>query len=229
MVLTVAAMVAGAGIYKWTVSPDANPCKNIEKQLVEARTVDAVGFFTEQYRKEGCEPPTPIPTLTPMPPPTSTYTPMPPTPVLSVSEYYDRGLFYERNKQLSRAVTEFSTVIRLEPNHPNAYLKRGKAYLKLNEGSGNYDIYQHVLQDYNMHIQLNPADAKAHASRAELYNTMGKKRPTIEDLEKVLELDSDWIPKWGYVKLIVWYDSIGESDKADAVESKACLNLEIYC
>ena len=70
--LTVGAMAAGAGIYKWTMV-DANPpvatpapalsrCESLTQQVAQAETEMGAAFLIQEWEQKGCAPPKPTPT-----------------------------------------------------------------------------------------------------------------------------------------------------------------------
>jgi len=75
MVLTVGAMAAGAGIYKWTMvdatlpvatpSPTLSHCESLTQQLAQVETERGAAFLIREWARKGCAPPTPTPTPTP--------------------------------------------------------------------------------------------------------------------------------------------------------------------
>lgn len=72
VVLTVGAMAAGAGIYKWrmvdanlpvtTPSPTLSHCESLTQQLAQAETERGAAFLIREWEQKGCAPPTSTPT-----------------------------------------------------------------------------------------------------------------------------------------------------------------------
>ena len=85
VVLTVGAMAAGAGIYKWTMvdanlpmatpSPTLSHCESLTQQLAQAETERGAAFLILEWERKGCAPPTPTPTPTPQAVQSTTETP----------------------------------------------------------------------------------------------------------------------------------------------------------
>ena len=100
--LTVGAMAAGAGIYKWTMvdatlpvatpSPALSRCESLTQQLAQAETERGAAFLIREWEQKGCAPPTPTPTPTPIPLQTSRMS-LGPKPLLTIIPLAVRNKF----------------------------------------------------------------------------------------------------------------------------------------
>jgi tetratricopeptide (TPR) repeat protein len=96
--------------------------------------------------------------------------------------YVNRGHAYQRAGDLRRAVEDFSTAIRLNPQYVNALYARGTAYRMGGDLDGAIDDFTRVLA-------LGPGLKEAYAGRAGAYDARGQADLAIEDYGKAIEID----------------------------------------
>lgn len=93
--------------------------------------------------------------------------------------YYDEGLRKLNTGEYSKAITEFTQAIRINPNE-YTYSQRGAAYLKL----GNY---QAAIIDYTQAIELNPNSDFYYNERGSAYYKEGNFWEAIKDYTQAIE------------------------------------------
>jgi PDZ domain/Tetratricopeptide repeat len=76
--------------------------------------------------------------------------------------YYVRGATFDAMDNHDRSIADFSEVIRIDPNGPDAYQKRGEAYRNMKE-------YDRAIADFSTAIRLAPNDDFHLFYRASLY------------------------------------------------------------
>ena len=77
--------------------------------------------------------------------------------------YFMRGSIYNLNKQIDKAIEDFSMYIRLEPNDQRGHLNRGIAYRDIGQ-------YDKAIKDFNKAISLDSPDtALNYINRAKTY------------------------------------------------------------
>ncbi|MDR1113143.1 MAG: tetratricopeptide repeat protein, partial [Bacteroidales bacterium] len=92
------------------------------------------------------------------------------------------GIEYVQQGDFDNAITAFTQVIGLDPNHARAYSNRGIAY----RNKGDYD---RAIADYNQAIRLDPNHANAYYSRGIAYHYKGDYDRAIADYNQAIRLD----------------------------------------
>ena len=82
------------------------------------------------------------------------------------------------------ALTECTEAIRLDPDHPHAWVERGD--LKARQGQ-----LEGAIADYDRAIRLDPRDAGAYMNRSMVKAELGRHDEAIVDLDKAMRLDPD--------------------------------------
>ncbi|GBE38172.1 TPR repeat-containing protein YrrB [bacterium BMS3Bbin08] len=97
-------------------------------------------------------------------------------------EYYDaQSETYLRLKEYEKAVIEFTKLIELNPNYPNAYFNRGFA-------NANLGKRKEAVEDYTKAIDLNPDDPIVYYNRGISYHEMKEWREAIDDYTQAINL-----------------------------------------
>ncbi len=94
--------------------------------------------------------------------------------------YNDRGLAQFELKNLSAAMLDFDTAIRLNASNHRAYYNRGCACAR----SGNYFA---AVNNFTEVIRLNPSDGKTYLNRGIVYHRLGYEQAAIADLQQAAE------------------------------------------
>lgn len=141
---------------------------------------------------------------------------------LSASDWFDRGLTFQKSNNLQNAIDAYDKAIELSPKDAAAYINRGTAYAELGnhqQAINNYnwaiglnpkeaDAYvnrgiayvkagniQQAINDYNKAMELNPKDATAYNNRGNAYCYLGNYQRGINDFNKAIELNpNEWLP-----------------------------------
>ncbi len=100
-----------------------------------------------------------------------------------------RGMSFLRKGELDRAISDFSRVIELDPQLASAHGYRAEAYrLK--------GMTEEAMRDANVAIELKGdlrTVANAHATRAKLYQELGRQDLADSDFKKSFELDPRYV------------------------------------
>ncbi|CAD5928663.1 Formylglycine-generating enzyme [Planktothrix tepida] len=99
-----------------------------------------------------------------------------------VQTCYKRGQNHCQKGEYSTAIDDFTQVLLLETNSPDANYNRGLAYSKLGQ-------YQSAIEDYNQSLQLNPNYAEAYNNRGNAYYKLGEYEKAITDYNSCLALN----------------------------------------
>ncbi|BBD55393.1 hypothetical protein NIES204_27000 [Planktothrix agardhii NIES-204] len=99
-----------------------------------------------------------------------------------VQACYQRGQNHCQQGEYTTAIDDFTQVLLLEPNSPDANYNRGLAYSKLGE-------YQAAIEDYNQTLRLNPNYVGAYNNRANAYYKLGQYEKAIADYNSCLALN----------------------------------------
>ncbi|CAD5944140.1 SUMF1/EgtB/PvdO family nonheme iron enzyme [Planktothrix agardhii] len=95
---------------------------------------------------------------------------------------YQRGKNHYQQGEYTTAIDEFTQVLLLKPNSPDANYNRGLAYSKLGE-------YSAAIEDYNQTLRLNPNYLRAYNNRANTYYKLGEYEKAIADYNSCLVLN----------------------------------------
>ena len=96
--------------------------------------------------------------------------------------YYNRGLVYlENNKHYDKAIRDFKTAIRFNPNDAKPRCLLGITYFKKGR-------YKKAVPHFNKAIAMNPDYAEAYTGRGQSYMRLKKVEKAIPDFEKACKL-----------------------------------------
>ena len=109
--------------------------------------------------------------------------PEPADPARIQHNVYPDGAVPE-SRQDREAVAECSEAIRLDPDHPHAWLERGD--LKARQGQ-----CEGAIADYDRAIRLDPCNAGAYLNRSLAKSEVGRHDEALADLDQVMRLDPD--------------------------------------
>jgi tetratricopeptide (TPR) repeat protein len=98
--------------------------------------------------------------------------------------FFNRGLTYSYKGDYDNAITQFTEVIRQNPNDTLTYYKRGEAYRM----KGQYEM---AIKDFSKAVSLSNY-AWAYARRGQAYKELGQRDRAIQDLEKAISLDPNF-------------------------------------
>ncbi len=79
------------------------------------------------------------------------------------------------------AITDFTEVVRQNPNEVEAYYNRGIAYAKI-------DNYREAIADFNQALNLNQKIADIYVERAKVHLALGNREAAIADLKVAKKL-----------------------------------------
>jgi len=97
---------------------------------------------------------------------------------------YDRGDAALDAGNYDRAIAEFTEAIRLNPNHADAYFKRGNVYLMMGKPDND-----RAIAEYTHAIRLDPNYSAAYYNRSVAYNNKGDYDRAIADCTQAIKLD----------------------------------------
>jgi serine/threonine protein kinase len=150
---------------------------------------------------------------------------------------------YEQYKKLnpSKAIEDYSQEIKLKPNDPDAYFRRGDVRASMGDRNGAIDDYSQAIEidpedanfyahrgnmyyksknykmaiaDYNKSIALNAGDADVFSDRGNARSALGDKKGAIQDYTQVIKLEPDRIDAYFHRGL----DRVNTGDKKGAIQ-----------
>ena len=89
-----------------------------------------------------------------------------------VKAYFYRGRTYGNAKDYGQAISDFTKVIELKPDHTEAYTWRG---IHL----GELKHYQHAIKDFDKAIELEPCNGRLYFYRGNAYQQFTPGRPGL--------------------------------------------------
>ncbi len=134
-------------------------------------------------------------------------------------EIFDNGVTFFKQGQYQNAIDAFSKLIKIAPDHADAYKNRGVSYMKQKkydpaiedflkakelfpELKGLYSNlgvayyykkdYEQAIKSYDIELEMAPENYVAYFNRALCLAELGKNHNALDDLEKTLNLKPDF-------------------------------------
>ena len=130
--------------------------------------------------------PTAIPTVVVENPKSIVSKPTSPTkiesPVINPEIHVARGDISFQSRSYQKAIENYESAIKLDPNHDRAYHKIGIVYFNLG-------LYEKAIEYYEKAIDINPNKIEAYHGRGIVYHMMSNHQKGVDDLTKALEID----------------------------------------
>jgi protein O-mannosyl-transferase len=95
--------------------------------------------------------------------------------------YWNRGLFFDDQKNYEGALKDYSNAIRCNPTDDKYYNNRGA----IRKMQGNI---QEALEDFNNAIKINPKSPEPYANRATIHASRSNLKQALHDYQKALEV-----------------------------------------
>lgn len=137
-----------------------------------------------------------------------------PDDLTKIIVYNNRGIAHQNLGMNSEAISDYSMVLKLDPEHPFAYNHRGNAY----HAAGNHEL---ALQDYSKAISIKPDYADAYYNRGNEYLIVEDFEKAIYDFSKTIELnpnDAEAFNHRGAAYLASGKKAMAKKDFAKSVE-----------
>ncbi len=99
-----------------------------------------------------------------------------------INACYKRGIKRCQQGEYSAAIFDFTQVIQINHNFPEANYNRGLAYAKLGQ-------FPAAIEDYTQALRLNPNHAEAYNNRGNAYYKLGEYEKAIADYNSALSLN----------------------------------------
>ncbi|MFP3042954.1 tetratricopeptide repeat protein [Treponema primitia] len=100
--------------------------------------------------------------------------------------FADRGLYYNRIGNYSKAIKDCTEAIRIMPDFSAAYRDRGEAYIGKHQ-------YKKAIKDLDEAIRLDNQNASAYYFRGEAYRLSRKYKNALADYDEALKIEPDFI------------------------------------
>lgn len=111
----------------------------------------------------------------------------PPSSLITAMDYFNQGNFDYDSGNCTKAISDYTQSLNLDPNSPQSYNNRGYTYMRMHS-------YASALEDFNKAIELKPDYVEALMNRGDLYNYYGPsidRQKAIEDYNQVIFLGKD--------------------------------------
>jgi tetratricopeptide (TPR) repeat protein len=138
----------------------------------------------------------------------------------SAADYVARGDVYFENKNIDRALADYSQAIQLDQTYTEAYTKRGAAYASIREWDRALADYNFVISDYEKtKNQTDPALLGMYVSRAQAYAGLGNSQLALTEFQKVSASDPSYAP--GLAAMGTFFQNNGDYDNALSYYNRA--------
>ncbi|MGW8313131.1 MAG: tetratricopeptide repeat protein [Desulfuromonadales bacterium] len=109
--------------------------------------------------------------------------------------YNHRGMAYFAVGQHQRALKDFSSAIKYDPENDRGYANRGLCYRVMKK-------FRKALSDFNLALKINPTRPDNYFGRAQTCYDMQKFDQAMEDCEKALSIHSGYQPAREMIKVL---------------------------
>lgn len=96
--------------------------------------------------------------------------------------YYNRALYYQERNDNKRAIDDFTSLLKYEPNSSDAYWGRAGCYDTLHQ-------YGKALQECNRFVHVSPRKWNAYLLRGQIQEHMGRNSAAAVDLGRAIRLN----------------------------------------
>ncbi|MCX7307998.1 MAG: caspase family protein [Afipia sp.] len=157
--------------------------------------------------------------------------------------YYDRGLAWAKKNETDKALADYNSSLKINPDYQNAYISRGNALklknrpddaiadydkaIKLDPPKAGLAFYNRgnswrdknendkAIADYNQAINLMPQYINAYVARGNIYKTKNELDRAMVDYDKAISIDASKANLAYYNRGVTWRKK-SEPDKAIA-------------
>lgn len=134
-------------------------------------------------------------------------------PRKSASIYVNRGGAYLLLKEYGKAMRDFTIALEIDPDHADAYFRRGLLEAKLAD-AGQKSALVRAIKDYTRAIEVDPEFADAYHARAIARYRLGFLKGAREDyLSTIMLLPDDGVAHLNLAKLYLRIDNRAEAKK----------------
>ena len=95
---------------------------------------------------------------------------------------HNRGVSYALAGKYEKSITDFTRVIELRPDYPNAWFNRAEIRYELGH-------FEQAIPDYTKMLELNPDDFGAYTSRGHTYFRVRKFTEALDDYSSAIQLN----------------------------------------
>jgi tetratricopeptide (TPR) repeat protein len=135
--------------------------------------------------------------------------------------YVLRGFAYQRLKNYTLAINEYSKAIELNPKSSQALSLKGFCLSRKRK-------FKHALENTNAALAIDPDNYKVYISRGHIYSKMKKWKKAIKDYERAIELNNE--SGLAFFHLSIAHMRNGNKNKFIQYCNKSCnLNFKKAC
>jgi tetratricopeptide (TPR) repeat protein len=131
---------------------------------------------------------------------------------------HNRGVSYALAGKYEKSIADFTRVIKLRPDYPNAWFNRAEIRYELGD-------FEQAVPDYTKTLELNPDDFGASTSRGHTYFRMRKFTEALKDYTTAIGLDETSAEAFAnrgdaYQKLEQWKEAASDFRRAVELDPK---------
>jgi tetratricopeptide (TPR) repeat protein len=122
---------------------------------------------------------------------------------MSAEEHFEKGNEYAQTGEFEKAIEEYKSVLKMEPEHISAFTNLGVAYYSVGR-------LEDAIDQYEKAIEIAPEDADIHSNLAAAYVQLGALEKALQEYQTAVDLKPDLAE--AYFGLGVIYDQLGQND-----------------
>ncbi|MCX6291502.1 MAG: tetratricopeptide repeat protein [Bacteroidetes bacterium] len=100
----------------------------------------------------------------------------------STEALYDRGMYYQENREFNNAIEDYTSILRIDPNHKDAHYNLGYIHLVY------LKVYDQAIKHFSDAIRCDPNFVQAYYNRGLSYESVGDVAAAAADYKQALSL-----------------------------------------
>ena len=100
----------------------------------------------------------------------------------SIETLYDRGLFYQDNNELNKAIEDYTAILQIDPNYKDAHYNLGYIHLVY------LKVYDQAIKHFTDAIRCDQFFVQAWYNRGLCYESLGNIAAAAEDFKQALKI-----------------------------------------
>jgi tetratricopeptide (TPR) repeat protein len=100
----------------------------------------------------------------------------------SIEALYDRGMFYQENGEMNKAIEDYTSITQIDPNYKDAHYNLGYIHLVY------LKVYDQAIKHFSDAIRCDPYFVQAYYNRGLCYENLGDVAAASKDFNKAISI-----------------------------------------